>query len=623
MPDTGDRAYWSGLGPLAGARGERFCRGPLGALALLAILASVYLPGLFVIPTVDRDEARFAQASRQMFESVALPDDRRDTRPFEQSEAGGITAGAHAGGLVIPMVQTTPRLKKPPLIYWLQSGAAGLATGGDPARDAVWMYRLPSVLAAIVACLATWRLGLSLVDPRGAWLGAVLLGVCPMVVWDTHQARADQALLACTTLAMWALTRLWVTRDQDAKTPWRRWGVPLALWLAIGAGVLVKGPITPMVVVLTALGVGVISDRYAWLKRTRPVLGVIVLVVMVVPWIIAAGERVGWGVLWSSAFGETLGRSAAPREGHWGPPGYHTLFAAVLLWPGSMLTLAAFVRIWRLAVRLPRPEKPGWFTSVRTLWSRWRRRVPGRDAEVFLLAWIVPSWVVFELVATKLPHYTLPVYPALALISAWAVVDAARGVIDSASVARLRLGLRVWGVIGVVLTGAIPVGVSLLGGGWIAIVSAAVAAIVNALLVWRALVSFDAGRVLKAQLLGVLSTVVFAAVFLQFVLPRASALWITSRLASVIDSHEGADRPIASAVYHEDSLVFATRGRVEWISADQIQSWAGAHPRGLLIAPKGDGADLLAQGWRSIAEVWGINYAGGRVVTLEALEREP
>ncbi len=589
----------------------------------MLILAAVYLPGLASIPTVDRDEARFAQASRQMFESAALPDSRLDTRPFARTPSGDLAAGRHAGALVVPMVQGVPRLKKPPLIYWLQSASAWVLSGGDPDHDAIWMYRLPSVLAAIVACIATWRLGLMLIDPRAAWLAGVLLGVCPMLVWDAHQARADQALLACTTLAMWALAHIWTTRVRTSRSRWSRWGVPLALWLAVGAGVMTKGPITPMVVALCALGACVVSGRYRWLVRTRPVLGVVVHAALIVPWIVAAGRLVGWDVLWASAMGETIGRSASVHEGHWGPPGYHTLLAAVLFWPGSMLTLAAFVRVWRLGVRLPRPDKPGLVARVRTLPARWRERVPGRDAEVFLLAWIVPSWIVFELVATKLPHYTLPIYPALALISAWAVVDAARGVIDSDSVGRLRLGLRVWGVIGVLVCAALPIGVSLLGGGWVVVGVALITGLACTLLVWRGVASFDAGRVLKAQALGVCAAVVFAAAFLQIILPGARALWITPRLAGLFAGDELADRPIASVGYHEQSLPFATRADITWINADQAESWAAAHPAGVLIAPLGVSSQLLAEGWRSRGEVWGVNYAGGRVLTLEVLERGP
>ena len=43
------------------------------------------------------------------------------------------------------------------------------------------------------------------------------------------------------------------------------------------------------------------------------------------------------------------------------------------------------------------------------------RREPGAR---FLLAWLLPSWAVFEAVITKLPHYVLPLYPAIAILIA-------------------------------------------------------------------------------------------------------------------------------------------------------------------------------------------------------------
>src|SRR5919206_46158 len=63
-------------------------------------------------------------------------------------------------------------------------------------------------------------------------------------------------------------------------------------------------------------------------------------------------------------------------------------------------------------------------------WRRWRhrrcggggagpaRREPGAQ---FLLAWLIPSWIVFEAVLTKLPHYVLPLYPAIAILTAGAL----------------------------------------------------------------------------------------------------------------------------------------------------------------------------------------------------------
>jgi 4-amino-4-deoxy-L-arabinose transferase-like glycosyltransferase len=181
------------------------------------LCAAVYLPGMFSIPPVDRDEARFAQASRQMFESVALPDEAKND-------------AMHGGGLVVPMVQDRPRLNKPPLIYWAQAASAWLWTGGDPLRDAIWMYRLPSALFATLAVLITWRIGCSMLDPRAGWAGAALLAVCPMVVWDAHQARSDQLLLACTTLALWGLWEVW-SRARRGRAGWV-W--PVALWIGVG-----------------------------------------------------------------------------------------------------------------------------------------------------------------------------------------------------------------------------------------------------------------------------------------------------------------------------------------------------------------------------------------------------
>lgn len=144
----------------------------------MVICLTVYLPGLASIPPIDRDESRFAQASRQMFESRALP-------PAEQDD------DLHSGGLTIPRVQDRDRLSKPPLIYWLQAAGAAAFTGGDPGRDAIWMYRVPSLVAAMLTVLATWRIGVSMFDPRAAWLGAAMLGVSPVFVWEAHQARAD------------------------------------------------------------------------------------------------------------------------------------------------------------------------------------------------------------------------------------------------------------------------------------------------------------------------------------------------------------------------------------------------------------------------------------------------
>src|SRR5437868_6256508 len=112
--------------PARGARARSRCRSwKWGGIGLILLCLSVYLPGILRIPPVDRDESRFAQASRTMLES---------------------------GDFIVPRIGNTPRLNKPPLIYWLQCASAALL-GDDPGPDGMgkWgngnivVFRLPSV----------------------------------------------------------------------------------------------------------------------------------------------------------------------------------------------------------------------------------------------------------------------------------------------------------------------------------------------------------------------------------------------------------------------------------------------------------------------------------------------
>src|SRR6202158_3612298 len=96
------------------------------AAVLLVVALLGFLPGIFSIPPIDRDEARFAQATKQMVES---------------------------GDYIDIRFQDEMRYKKPVGIYWLQAAAvqAGEALGVPRARTTIWLYRIPSLLGAIGA----------------------------------------------------------------------------------------------------------------------------------------------------------------------------------------------------------------------------------------------------------------------------------------------------------------------------------------------------------------------------------------------------------------------------------------------------------------------------------------
>lgn len=579
-----------------------------------------------------------------MFESVALPEgQRRDA--------------FHDGGLVIPKVQEKPRLNKPPMIYWMQAAAAAAFTGSDPLRDAIWMYRVPSLLAAIVTVLATWRIGCGMFDARAAALGAALLAVCPLFAWEAHQARADHVMVAATTVAMGALWRVWRDRATDFVSPGTRSaprdakgrlnGVPparshrhcpragnvggtmsaLALWVAVGIGILTKGPITPLIVSSAALALCITTRRWTWLRRTRPVLGVLILAAMIAPWVWAVGERIGWEPYLGIVRDEVLGRSIEAREGHWGPPGYHTVLLAVLFWPGSLTTALAIGRAFRKAIPAPsHMGDRGSAARLRLEFERWGRRAPGRRGELFCLAWILPAWIAFELVLTKLPHYTMPMYPAVALLSARAALSAR---LPSHRPA-LQFGKwfwRLWGwfllsaawlVCGLGLYGLVvtPRSLGFIG---FAILVVLVAATVGATRRFARAGKDNSWS--KGLLAGLAVSIPVSIGAHQFVAP-AIAMMSHVMVRSVNRVDPEGRRPIAAVDYHEPSLVFLTRGRVELISAEALPAWYESHPNGLWLASLGI-KTLRYRGmdtWHDF--FWWFNFANGRLQDLYLFDAE-
>src|SRR6187549_3110207 len=125
------------------------------AFLLLCALLS-FLPGFFSIPPVDRDEARFAQATKQMVES---------------------------GDFVDIRFQDEVRYKKPVGIYWMQAAVvkAGNALGVPDALHTIWLYRIPSLLGAILAVLLTYWTALAFVSRRAAVLAGLMMATSIML----------------------------------------------------------------------------------------------------------------------------------------------------------------------------------------------------------------------------------------------------------------------------------------------------------------------------------------------------------------------------------------------------------------------------------------------------------
>src|ERR1700712_4213497 len=197
------------------------------AIAFLTLCALLlFLPGFFNIPAIDRDEARFAQATKQMVESgdfvdIRFPDD--------------------------------VRYKKPVGIYWLQSAAVETAAklGLPRAQLRIWLYRIPSLVGAIGAVLLTYWTALAFVTRRGAVLAALIMCSSVLLGVAARLAKTDAMLLLTVVAAMGALARVylsWQRGEDPAHPPWM-W--PAIFWTALAGGILLKGPLIVMFVVLT------------------------------------------------------------------------------------------------------------------------------------------------------------------------------------------------------------------------------------------------------------------------------------------------------------------------------------------------------------------------------------
>lgn len=531
---------------------------PLATLPLIFLI--VWLPGVISLPPLDRDESRFAQSSRQMLIS---------------------------GDFVDIRFGHVPRYKKPVGIYWLQSAATEIAGLGDSGH--IWTYRLPSLLGGIVSVLLTFWCARAFVAAEEAWLSAALLGSTLLLTAESTIATTDAVQLACVLGTMGVLLRAYLSGRDPQKPPPARWLV-LSGWVALGAGILVKGPVTPAVALVTVAVLAAWDRDWRWLQLLRPTLGLPVAVAIVAPWAIAIALESHGAFYQESLVQDFAAKVAAGQETHGAWPGYYLLLLTISFWP-AILFFA-----------------PGLDAAVR------RRTDP---ATRFLLAWAGASWALFEIVPTKLPHYVLPVYPALAIFaalwvlaphgpasrwqSAWAYVAIAQFLVGLLAIAAALVELPV-----IYGTGTI----------WWLVAAASVGTLVGL----GALVTQIRGSPILATGLMLLSVLVLYPAIAAGAGPRLGRLWVSTRLADLVgkDSRSG-DPPPALAGFTEPSVVFYL-GKDVRLTSGVGAADLGAGQGGLALVEASEQRAFLARlalvGTRAVRldELAGYNYSRGRPV---------
>jgi 4-amino-4-deoxy-L-arabinose transferase-like glycosyltransferase len=521
-------------------------------LLLIGLCAVLYLPGMAGIPPLDRDEPRYAQATKQMIET---------------------------GDYTRIYFQDSFRNKKPVGIYWLQAASVKLM-GGQAVKDSIWPYRLPGMLCTMGTVLLVFRLGTLLAGRAQGLLAALLVAVTPLLVAVSHAATTDAALLFFTTLAQFNLVRIYLANRQGDKPEWIN---ALLFWSALGCGILIKGPITPLVSLLTAVSLMICDRNRRALRGIRPGIGIPLMLAIVLPWLISIQIATD-GAFLRDSLGHDFGRKlASGQESHGAPPGLYTLLMAVTCWPASLVAVPALVHAWR------------------------HRRKDILSAVAF--CWVVPYLVVIELVPTKLPHYVLPAYPAVVLLCARFAWYGTPQELPN----RLWKGLhwlyrRVWVIVFPLATLAVFATAVLSRLPLLSILVGIVLAIAAVAIIRLSEKSPLCRLAGSLPLLALASLLLFG-----MIMPQLRTLWVSRTAAQVFGAIQAVqpDARLYAVGYHEPSLVFLAGTETALCNTDTIDAQYSTN----MVAFLDDSAlDRVRHPLVKAATVKGINYSKGKLV---------
>lgn len=491
--DRPGEAWRRGLGGILDYAAENNRRA-IWILLVFALIA--FLPGYSKVPPIDRDEARFAQATKQMVASGEYVDIR---------------------------FQNEVRYQKPVGIYWLQAAALKVASAVSrrDVQTRIYIYRIPSLIGAVAAVIATFWIGLAFASRRVAILAAVMMASSILLGVEARLAKTDAMLLLTTLLCIGVLAHTYLEspaeREKSAGLIW-----PIVFWAALAVGVLLKGPLILLFVGLPIVTLAIIDRSAGWLMKLRPLIGIPVFLLLVLPWFIAIVGRSGGTFLTDSVGRDLLAKVVSGQESHGAPPGYFIVLFFITFWPASILAGMAVPWVWR---------------------AKW-------DAPVkFLLAWLVPAWIIFELIITKLPHYVLPLYPAIAILLAMAI--------DQRALSRqkwMEYGTFWWFAIPVFFfVGSLVLLLRYEGNlGWPAWPFLGAAMVFGFRAWWLYFVDGPERSMLRAAVTSVLLAI---AVYWS-VLPSLAMLFPSVAIARAVRAAECPDPKLAAAGYREPSLVF-------------------------------------------------------------------
>jgi hypothetical protein len=303
-----------------------------------------------------------------------------------------------SGDFVTARLDGIAYLEKAPLIYWLIAGTYKIFGPTD------WAARIPVALSAVGLAWVTAAFGIWAFGKRGGLYAGLTMGTCVGIFLFTRIQIPDVMLTLTIALAMWAFLRV---LDEEERHP-KRWA--LLIWVNLGLGLLLKSLIGVVFPIATALIYLTLTRqllaRGTW-KRLMPFTGIALMLLIAAPWHILAiirnppyfvftmrsvpGEYHGF--FWFFFFNEQLLRFLNLRF----PRDYNTV-PRFLFWSFHLLWLFP----WSVYL-------PATFTlSYKPIDRAGRTRL-------LSVCWIGFVLVFFTFSTTQ-EYYSMPCYPAFALL---------------------------------------------------------------------------------------------------------------------------------------------------------------------------------------------------------------
>ena len=536
----------------------------------IALLIAISVLGIyFFIATRttlwDRDEPSYARAAVEMVDS---------------------------GNYVVPTFNGQVWFDKPPLFLWLMSLPIRIF---GPTEFACRFF---GVAGTALTCLLVFFTGQRHFGTKaGLWAMVILASTLMMLVIGSA-AITDAVLLPFIVAAMAIFA--------EATCSGVRISHVILMGCALGFGMLAKGPIglMPIPAIVAILW----FNRRAGGNIRRDILFVggslIIGLLIFAAWAVPANNSTD-GEFYRVFIGRNvINRAFKPMEHHGG--------SLLLYLPYYLLVIITGFLPWTLHL-------PGAFSAAAG------GRVGGRYGRIFLFCWIVPTVVIMTLAITKLPHYILFIWPALALAVAGTIAAAQQDKLTERDRIWLRRGVwffappAILTVLGLIIG---PWFVKIAGLRWPALASAVVLSIMTVIAVRRQRANRpqDSAGILLAGMFIFMIPVLFG------VLPAVEQVKLSPPIARAVKAATTEDIPVAVYKYREPNLYFYIGRKIETLRSEvDVVNWAKQPGSGVLIIPD----DILNQIRQKygvlpldeIASKEGFNYSKNETLKLVALAR--